>query len=118
MGRYDELLAFIGETAGQFGTFRVVAVNPTDGTQVPITEIFIDDGHGEICLVSKAKADAANLVLSNVFSELQGQLRLHPAYSLTVSEWFEIDAEYTGRFDMPLISIEVDEQSQTVQLIY
>src|SRR5215813_7378283 len=118
MGRYDELLAFISEIARQFGTFRVVAVHPNDGTQLPITEFFMDDGHGEICLVSNAKTDAANLVLSNIFSELQSQLALHPDYSLKVSECFEINAEYAGRFDMPVRSIEVDERTQTIQLVY
>jgi hypothetical protein len=35
-----------------------------------------------------------------------------------VSKWFEIDAEHIGRADVPLKGVEVDEQSETLQLIY
>jgi hypothetical protein len=39
MARHDELLTFIAAIADQFGAFRVVGLDPNDGTQLPITEI-------------------------------------------------------------------------------
>ena len=115
MTRHGELLTFIGEMADKFGSFRVVGLNENDGGRaISITEIVADDSDGEICLVGGADY----LILADFYRNLQGQVQRYPEYSLMVSEWSEIDAEHTGRTDLPLKGIEVDEESQTFQLIY
>ena len=117
MARHDELLAFIAAMADQFGAFQVIGIDPKDGTQLPITEIIAEDSDSEICFVGEA-GGANNFVITNFYASLQDHLERHPDYSLMVSKWFEIDSEHIGRADVPLKGVEVDEQSETLQLIY
>lgn len=119
MARHDKVLTFIGDVADKFGRFRVVGINENDRNRtLPITEIVTDDSDGEICLVGEPNADAGVLILADFYNNLQTQVQHCPEYTLVVSEWFEIDAEHTGRIDVPLKGIDVDEETQTVQLLY
>ena len=117
MARHDELLDFIAAMADQFGAFRVVGIDPKDGTQLPITEIMAEENDCEICFVGDA-GGANTFVITDFYASLQDHLERHPDYSLMVSKWFEIDAEHIGRADVPLKGVEVNEQSETLQLIY
>lgn len=113
-GRHSEFLRFLGEVSGQFGNFNVVARKQDepradqtfDASDLPITEVVADESHSEICFFrsKSAKAEILGLNLEGFHSRLRDQLEQHPEFSLMVSEWFQLDEEYSGRADMPKAS--------------
>ena|SRR5947207_14798496 len=119
MARHDQLLEFLGEMAEQFGHFRVVAINQSISSpgSSPISEIIADESDNEICLI-RAASDQAFLNLDTFYMNLRGILDRYPEHSLMVSEWFQIDDEHTGRADVPLKNVEVDEDSNEFRLLY
>jgi hypothetical protein len=49
---------------------------------------------------------------------LRTTIQTHSDYSLMVSEWFEIDDGYTARADLPLKTVELNENAKQFLLLY
>ena len=121
MARHDDLMAFIDQMAAEFSDFNVVALNQrrSDPIVVPIGEIVVDTSDNEICLVCATSAETSDTMNLGVLHEnLLATLQSHPDYSLMVSEWFNIDETYTGRADLPLRTVEVNEDAKQFLLLY
>jgi hypothetical protein len=121
MARRDDLLAFIDDIATEFPNFNVLAVNQKESnpTGVRITQVVADDGDNEICLVRATNAQTdAGMNLGVFRDNLRVTIQTHPNYSLMVSEWLEIDDGYTARADLPLQTVELNENSKQFLLLY
>jgi hypothetical protein len=121
-GRHDGVLNFLAEVTEQFSHFNVVArkqqdANPED---LPIIEVVADESDNEICMIRSASPgnEDAALELEVFHQNLRTELEQCPDYSLMVSEWFQIDEEHTGRLDMPLDSVEIDEVAEVLRLLF
>jgi hypothetical protein len=121
MARHDDLLAFIDDLATEFPGFTVIAINqngsdPTDGR---IAEVVADDTDNEICLVRAKKAQIdAGMNLGAFRDNLRATIQRHPDYSLMISEWLELEDGYTARADLPLKSVELNEETKQCLLLY
>jgi hypothetical protein len=120
--RHRGFLEFLEEVTEPFGHFSVVArkqqeSNPND---LPIIEVVADESDNEICLIRGASPDqeGAGLNLEAFHQSLRHKLEQYPDYSLMVSEWFQVDEEHTGRLDMPLDSVEIDENVKVLRLLF
>ncbi len=121
MARHDDLLAFIYDMVTECAGFSVVAINQKEPNPigVPIAEIVADDSDSEICLVRATNAQRDAAMSLGVFHEnLRATIQTHSDYSLMVSEWFEIDDEYTARADLPLKGVELNETAKQFLLLY
>jgi hypothetical protein len=121
MARHDDLLAFIDDMATEFPSFSVVAVNQkeSNATAVRITEVVADESDNEICLVRATTAQTdAGMNLGVFRDNLRTTIQTHSDYSLMVSEWFEIDDGYTARADLPLKTVELNENAKQFLLLY
>ena len=121
MARHDDLLAFIDDMVTEFPGFGVVAVNQkeSNATGVRIAEVVADESDNEICLVRATTAQTeAGMTLGVFRDNLRARIQTHPDYSLMVSEWFEINDGYTARADLPLETVELDENAKQFLLLY
>jgi hypothetical protein len=122
MGRHDQLLSFLSEMSERFPHFSVVAINQREPNRdrLPIKEVKSDRSDNEICLVRSDSTELTktSLSLDALYSNLRNQIAQNPDYSLMVSDWFRIDDEHTGRVDVPLQSVEVDEDAEEFRLLF
>ena len=121
-GRHGGFLDFLAEVNEQFSHFNVVACKQQDANpdDLPIIEVVADESDNEICMIRSASPGNKDAVLKlEVFHQnLRNELERYPDYSLMVSEWFQIDEEHTGRLDMPLDSVEIDEDAEVLRLLF
>ena len=122
MSGNDELLSFVAELAAAFPHFTVVSSNEqeTSPADVPIIGISAFKSDSEICIVRSAAGDTERIALElrTFYLSLKSELHMNPSYSLVVSEWFQIDEEHSGRADMPLRGVEVDEEAEVFRLLF
>jgi hypothetical protein len=106
----------------RFGQFDVMAINHevSNPSSTPIAEITADDSDNEICLIRSTSDDtqSAPLKLKSFYLSLKNELERHPDHSLMVSEWFQIDDDHTGRVDIPVQDVEVDEDAEVFRVLY
>lgn len=122
------LVEYLGGLIEDIGVCKVVSrrvqEQPVPGRNqaddLPIIEVTSDESDDEICMVRKeSEADPAiGLDLETFYQKLRAEVTLHPNFKLVVSEWFQIDEEHTGRIDIPLRGVEVDEDAEVLRLLF
>jgi hypothetical protein len=120
------LLDYLGELREAIGGFSVVAQRVEEQRvsdeytweELPIAEVTVDEDEGHICLVrpDKELAGGAGLNVESFFDALRTKLEQHPDFTIVVSVWFQADEEHTAGVDMPLDSVEVDEDVGVLRL--
>jgi hypothetical protein len=126
--RHSGFLEFLADVAEHYSHFGVVArrqqqpdTNPLSiPDDLPIIEVVADKNSGEICIIqsdSPSGKDAA-LNLEVFHQSLRKQLEQCADYSLVVSQWFQIDKKRNARLDMPLDTVEIDEEAEVLRLLF
>lgn len=124
--RHSGLVEFLADLKEQFGTFGVVArreqeTEPASDfyrNDLPIIKIMVDESDNGICLVLASSEQESALKLEDFYQMLARQIEQHPDYSLVISDYFQIDDEHTGRVDLPLAGVEVDENEEALRLLF
>jgi hypothetical protein len=121
-GRHRGFLEFLGELTEQFSHFNVVARNQQESDQndLPIIEVVVDESDHGISIVRSTPPDNKDVALNlgAFYQDLKNEIEQYPDYSLMVTERFQIDEEHKGRLDMPLDSVEVDEDAEVLRLLF
>lgn len=120
------LLAYLAELVETIGGFNVVAQRAEaqrlcedyPWEELPITEVIVDEDNSHLCLVrlDKEAPVGSTLKVEAFFLALQARFERHPAFTIVVPVWIRIDEEQTRRVDIPLDSLEVDEDLGVLRL--
>lgn len=126
-GRYVGLIEYLAGALEKCGHFKVVACpqqehagNQVDATEQQVIQIIADESDNEICVIRSLSPEKDSPILNfkTFYQTLTSKLNEYPEYSLRVSEYFQIDDEYSGRSDMPLAGAEVDEAQEVIRLLF
>ena len=88
----------------------------------PIYEIHKDENDPELCLIQKYLPEnndkpANPLIFIDFYNQLKKLPRKFRMFEVVTSSWMHLDEEHTGRLDIPVVAVLVDEEEKRICLV-